>query len=169
MFLHRTLTGSQLEEEIEQVFASNDKYLENQLISAGICKALKELIATFSVRMGARRQRPLVILAFDEARTLSKPLNCESWSHFGELRRALLALNDQSLFSLFLSTTGNATALVSSSRNDFFSRMQSQVLSASRLFTEVGFDHFAFKDRFDLRTVAGDEHISHFGRPLCAS
>jgi hypothetical protein len=110
----------------------------------------------------------LVILAFDEARTLANPHNNE-WSHFSELRRALRALNNQPLFSLFLTTTGNVDALVPSSRKDLSSRMQSQVHSASHLFAETGFDHFAFKDQFNLRTVAGDEHISHFGRPLCVS
>ena len=105
--------------------------------------------------MNSRRQadlEPLVILAFDETRTFAKPRDGESWSHFSEFRRVLYALRDQPLFSLFLSTTGNI-----------------QALSTSRLFIEIGFDHFAFKDQFDLRTVTNDEHICHFGRPLCVS
>jgi len=115
----------------------------------GICDAFEELIKTLpSVRK--RHHRPLVILAFDEAHTLANPDNDEPWSHFSELRRTLRALNARPLFSLFLTTTGNVNALVPSSRKDLSSRIQSQVLSASRPFTEVGFDHFAFKDQFDL-------------------
>ena len=149
----------------------------------GICDAFNELIVSLApVRTSAapasgrsaagsrhRQAEPLVILAFDEARTLAKPDNDDSWSHFSELRRALRALNNQPLFSLFLTTTGNVNTLVPSSRKDLSSRMQSQVLSASRPFAEIGFDQFAFKNQFDLRVVADDEHISHFGRPLCVS
>jgi hypothetical protein len=111
----------------------------------------------------------LVILAFDEARTLAGPHNDEPWSHFSELRRVLRALNRQPLFSLFLTTTGNVDALIPSSRNDLSSRIQSQVFSATRPFAEVGFDHFAFKHKFKLEAVTSDQHISHFGRPLCVS
>jgi hypothetical protein len=160
----------QLEREIKHAFATNkDRSLEDQLASVGICETFKELMVTLpSARRHQADSEPLVILAFDEARTLANPHNNE-WSHFSELRRALRALNNQPLFSLFLTTTGNVDALVPSSRKDLSSRMQSQVHSASRPFAEIGFDHFAFKDQFNLRTVAGDEHISHFGRPLCVS
>ncbi len=144
-----------------------NKHIEVQLASVRICEAFEELISTLpSVRMSRVNPEPLVILAFDEARTLANPDNNESWSNFGELRRAL---NDQPLFSLFLTTTGNVNPLVRSFREDPSCRIQSQVFSSSRPFTEVGFDHFALKDQFDLRAVADDKHISHFGRPLCVS
>ena len=176
-FLHRTLIGSQLEGEINQAFAtSNGSTLEVQLASVGICEAFEKLIkALSSVRTSRRRhqalpnQEPLVILAFDEARTLAKLRNNQTWSHFSELRRALRALADQPLFSLFLTTTGNVNTLVPSSGQDLSRRVQSEDLYTSRPFAEVGFDHFAFKDQFDLRKVTEDEHISHFGRPLCVS
>ena len=158
--------------EIEKTLATlNKKSLGNQLASVGVCEAFTELITTLSPRRGQGGQdsEPLVILAFDEARTLANPHNDELWSHFTELRRVLRVLNDQPLFSLFLTTTGNVNALVTSSGKDYSGRIQSQVFSTSRPFAEVGFDHFAFDDRFDLKEVAGDEHISHFGRPLCAS
>jgi hypothetical protein len=161
------LTGSQLEGEIEQVFATNNKKtLEHQLASVGICEAFKELIVTLSsVRTSPRRHQansePLVILAFDKARTLSKSDKDDTWSHFSELCCALRTLHDQPLFSLFLTTTGNVNA------KDLYSRMQSHVPPVSRPFAEVGFDHFAFKDQSNLRVVTDDEHISHFGRPLC--
>ena len=125
--------------------------------------------AASSCHRQAQDPELLVVLAFDEARTLAKPDNDEPWSHFSELRRALRALNNQPLFSLFLTTTGNVNTSVPSSRKDLSSRMQSQVFSASRPFAEIGFDQFALKNQFDLRVVADDEHISHFGRPLCVS
>jgi hypothetical protein len=146
----------------------------------GLCQAFQELIATLSsvstspranssVRTRSRPKvpdpEPSVILAFDEARTLSTSSNQE-WSHFSELRRALHALIDEPLFSLFLTTTGN---VVPSSRKDLSGRVQGRQLFSNSPFAEVGFDHFAFKDKFNLRAVAGDEHLSHFGRPLCAS
>jgi hypothetical protein len=132
----------------------------------GVCEAFTELIKTLPSSVRASSE-PLVILAFDEARTLA--LNKELWSHFTELRRVLRVLNNQSLFSLFLTTTGNLDALVTSSGKDLSARIQSQDLSISRPFAEVGFDHFASKNQFDLRTVVSEAHISHFGRPLCAS
>jgi hypothetical protein len=152
----------QLEGEIEQAFATRKLSIDDQLASVGICEAFKELIVTLSsVRMSPQADPvPLVILAFDEACTLAvKPWN-EPWSYFSELCRALRTLNDQPLFSLFLTTTGNALVPLSG-------KVQSKALSTTRPFAEVGFDHFAFKDQFDLRAVADDEHISHFGRPLC--
>ena len=148
--------------------------MENQL---ALCGAFQELIATLSmspranssVRTRSRPKvpdpEPSVILAFDEARTLSTSSNQE-WSHFSELRRALHALIDEPLFSLFLTTTGN---VVPSSRKDLSGRVQGRQLFSNSPFAEVGFDHFAFKDKFNLRAVAGDEHLSHFGRPLCVS
>ena len=147
---------------------------DEQLASVGICEAFEELIvALSSLRTSPHRRQadpgPSVILAFDEARTLAEPDDPKPWSHFSELRRALRALNDCSLFSLFLTTTGNVNALVPSFRNDLSSRIQIKANYPSRPFTEVGLDHFAFKNQFDLRVVSGDEHISHFGRPLCVS
>jgi hypothetical protein len=149
------------------------KYIDDQLASAGICDAFDKLTVTLSslrpnpVTLATRRTEPLVILAFDEARALSK-LHNDGSSPFSELCRALGALNEQLLFSVFL-TTGNVNVLVPSSSKDLSSRMRSKDLSASHPFAEVGFDHFAVKNQFNLKKVADDEHISHFGRPLCVS
>ncbi|KAM6499175.1 hypothetical protein JOM56_004683 [Amanita muscaria] len=168
--------ASTLEEKIQQAFAMNNEMSpDDQLGSVGIREAFTELIETLfpSPHKDSRQRRtdsePLVILAFDEARTLANPIINEPWSHFSELRRALRALNEQPLCSLFLTTTGNVNAVVPSSRKDFSLRMQSEKFSASRPFAEVGFDHFAFKDCFDLREVTDIKHISHFGRPLWAT
>ena len=144
----------------------SESTIDGQLASVGICKAFEELTATLP---SASSAGPLVILAFDEARTLASPGNDKPWFHFTELRRVLRVLKDQPLFSLFLTTTGNVDALVPSSRKNFSSRVKNQVLSSSRPFAEVGFDHFAFKDQFDFEKVTGIEHITHFGRPLCVS
>ncbi|KAF8347959.1 hypothetical protein F5887DRAFT_672674 [Amanita rubescens] len=161
--------ASKLEGEIEQAFATNKRRsLEDQLASVGIREAFEELIVTLS-SVRKSRSEPLVILAFDEARTITKPGKNQSWSPFSELRRALRALINQPLFSLFLTTTGNVNALVPTSSEDLSRRMQIQALPATRPFVEVGFDHFAFKNQLDLRVVASDEHISHFGRPLWAT
>ncbi|KAK2463741.1 hypothetical protein APHAL10511_004234 [Amanita phalloides] len=174
-FYEKVKSGAvELEKEINHTFATNSRRgLDHQLRCVGICEAFNELIVILSsLRTPSLRHRkanpePLVILAFDEASILAGPN--ELWSHFSELRRVLHALISQPLFSLFLTTTGNVDALVPSSQRDLSGRIQSQVLSASRPFTEVGFDHFAFKNQFDLRVVAGDKHISHFGRPLWAT
>ena len=164
------MTGSQLEEEIDQVFATKES-VGDQLESAGICDAFDKLTMTLSSLcpnpVTTRRTEPLVILAFDEAHTLSK-LHNNKWSPFSELCRALNALNDWLLFTLFL-TTGNVNVLVPSSSKDLSSRMRSKDLCASHPFTEVGFDQFAVKNEFNLKKVSDDEHISHFGRPLCVS
>ncbi|KIL64218.1 hypothetical protein M378DRAFT_628828 [Amanita muscaria Koide BX008] len=170
--------ASTLEREIQHAFATNNKMdLDDQLESVGIREAFTELIETLfpSPHKDSRQRRMdpehLVILAFDEARTLTNSCINEPWSHFSELRRALRALNEQPLCSLFLATTGNVNvnAVVPSSRKNLSLRMQSEKFSVSRPFAEVGFDHFAFKDCFDLREVTDIKHISHFGRPLWAT
>ncbi len=52
-------------------------------------------------------RRPLVVLAFDEARVLTdNPPDKEYWNVFTELRRYLRFIRDVPIFSLFLSTAG---------------------------------------------------------------
>ena len=52
-------------------------------------------------------RRPLVVLAFDEADTLTdNPPEQEHWNLFVELRRVLRQIEHLPIFSLFLSTAG---------------------------------------------------------------
>jgi len=104
-------------------------------------------------------EHPLVVLAFDEAHTLTEPRDKGSWSCLGEMRRAIRGLSFGSpLFTLFLSSSGamfRGTPPVG------------QVMP----FCELGFDTFAnrldFNKTVKLSQVTSEEHLTSYGRPLC--
>jgi hypothetical protein len=120
----------------------------------------------------AKGDGPLIILAFDEAHTLTERKNTHStqWSHFSELRHALRTLHRFSCFSLFMSTTGKISQFTSAPTEDFSLRILSGELFLIQPFTDVGFDTLARKislnERCDLEELASNSHIVHLGRPL---
>jgi hypothetical protein len=117
-------------------------------------------------------ERPSVILACDEAHTLTDIIQEEQdveWSKFSEFRHALRGLNHLPLFSLFLSTTGKIQQFTS--KEDVSRRITEGKLTLIQPFTDLGFDTLATKvsldGSWDLKKVTEDEHIVHLGRPLC--
>ena len=120
----------------------------------------------------AKSDSPLIILAFDEAHTLTERKNTYStqWSHFSELRHALRTLHRFPCFSLFMSTTGKISQFTSAPTEDFSLRILSGELFLIQPFTDVGFDTLAHKislDKgWDIDKLASISHMVHLGRPL---
>jgi hypothetical protein len=95
-------------------------------------------------------QQPLIILAFDEAHTLTQ-VSPEAevaiqgiivaQTPFSHLRRVLRSLRKYSLFSLFLSTTGKITQFTLPRELDPSNRVQMGDLSLIPPFTALGWDH----------------------------
>lgn len=113
---------------------------------------------------------PVIILAFDEAHTLTNRVvnNSATWSNFSTLRRVLRALHRFSLFSLFLSTTGKISQFTSGKHEDVSLRIILGLLILIQPFTDLGFDTLAHAIRLglDLEEAAADCHMVHLGRPL---
>ena len=115
---------------------------------------------------------PLVILAFDEAHTLTDREGDRevAWSNFSELRHVLRALHRFPLFSLFLSTTGKISQFTSAKDEDVSRRVIRGQLALIQPFTDLGFDTLAkpvsLEEDWDLENVTTDSHIAHLGRPL---
>jgi hypothetical protein len=95
-------------------------------------------------------QEPLIILAFDEAHTLTQVApEAEvaiqgiiiAQTPFSHLRRVLCSIRNHSLFSLFLSTTGKITQFTSPRELDPSNRVQMGDLSLIPPFTALGWDH----------------------------
>jgi hypothetical protein len=116
---------------------------------------------------------PLIILAFDEAHTLAERRTTEftQWSSFSELQHALRALHRFSLFSLFMSTTGEISQFTSARTEDVSSRILTGKLALIQPFTDLGFDTLArnisLSQAPDLQKLMTNDHIAHLGRPLC--
>ena len=116
---------------------------------------------------------PLVILAADEAHTLTELRQTAngSWSIFNELTDALRGLHNLSLFSLFLSTTGQISQFTSSVQEDRSARVVLGKLVTVQPFTDLGFDLLAHIISLDgtwrLEQLTEDEYICRLGRPLC--
>ncbi|KAH7890673.1 hypothetical protein F5I97DRAFT_1826747 [Phlebopus sp. FC_14] len=129
-------------------------------------KILKE---DFSDGRHLTKDCPLVITAFDEIQGLTSLRDDGSWSHFGELRRALRALSRQSLFTLFLTTTGDFGICFTAPERDLSARVieEGEVMPP---FTDLGFDLMAKSARFSkgitLSAVSSEEHFRYLGRPI---
>lgn len=115
---------------------------------------------------------PLVVLAFDEAHILSvkkHQFDTGYFSKFSELRRALRALNELPIFSVFLSTTGSIQSITPPAEFDDSGRVQKSDLVLLPPFTELGFDQMA-KEISDgaltIEEVSTVTFMVHFGRPL---
>jgi hypothetical protein len=114
---------------------------------------------------------PLIILAFDEAHTLTDGEETPSatWSNFSNMRHVLRALYRFPLFSVFLSTTGKISQFTSP-EHDKSGRIFHRNLSLIQPFTDLGFDTLANKvildSTCDLERVTDDLHIVYLGRPL---
>lgn len=126
-----------------------------------------------SPKDSARIGIPLVVLALDEAHVLTDIQAAgdgETWSAFSEFRRALRALNDYRLFSLFLSTTGKINQFTSAAGEDLSNRVQEGHLILIEPFTDLGFDQIARKIAGDgswtLDDVAADAYMVCLGRPM---
>ncbi len=115
-------------------------------------------------------RRPLVVLAFDEAHTLTdNPPNQPDWNLFSELRRVLRQIKDLQIFSLFLSTAGRFNKFSSDIHSDPSVRAREPDYCPLDPFSEISFDDIAYpalKDTVTIDKVVGIDWILHLGRPL---
>ncbi|KAJ2927619.1 hypothetical protein H1R20_g9470, partial [Candolleomyces eurysporus] len=139
-------------------------------------RALQELVDRLmkAVPRSSDYPNPLVIIAFDEAQTLTGAVmrtNAPVWSNFTELRRALRHhISNPSLLALFLSTTGKIDQFASSGSRDYSARFYLGNFSAYHPFVDLGFDQLAKRLKFDgtedLSHATTIEFIASYGRPL---
>ena len=121
------------------------------------------------------KDKPLVILCFDEAQILTKtrPSStnppCLS-SLLADLRRALRIIIDQPIFAIFLSTMGELEQFSPPLPMDPSSRIRSIHRQTFEPIVYTPLDvlakKIAKKDRLTLMDVASTYHMSHLGRPL---
>ena len=120
---------------------------------------------------------PLVILAFDEAHTLTQVASEDedegvigARSPFAYLRRALRSIREKNFFSLFLSTTGKITQFTSARAIDPSSRVQTGELSLIPPFTALGWDHLTKDYPLNLNSFNFDninfQYQVRLGRPM---
>ncbi|KDQ18607.1 hypothetical protein BOTBODRAFT_171420 [Botryobasidium botryosum FD-172 SS1] len=109
--------------------------------------------------------KPFVIIAFDEASVLVGP---DDNKPFKSLCRALRTLDSGSLFTLFLSTTGQISQISSPSEQpDPSSRLLKRALKPNPPFTFTDFDLFAKKEGgLTLTEVTRQGHMGHLGCAL---
>jgi hypothetical protein len=112
-------------------------------------------------------RRPLVVLAFDEADTLTdNPPEQEHWNLFSELRRVLRQIQHLLIFSLFLSTAGRFDKFPPVIHSDLSARADNRPLDP---ISEISFDDIAYpalKGTITMDSVVEIDWISHLGRPL---
>ncbi|KAH9962325.1 hypothetical protein BJV74DRAFT_954499 [Russula compacta] len=117
-------------------------------------------------------RRPLVILAFDEAHTITETRHGQSWTPFSELCRTLRCIEDSPIFSLFLSTMGNFDLFSPKIRNDPSNRIANNEIAPLHPISEISFDDLAYPARestITLDRVVKMDWMSHLGRPLFGS
>jgi hypothetical protein len=115
-------------------------------------------------------RRPLVVLAFDEADTLTdNPPEQKYWNLFSELRRVLRQINDLPIFSLFLSTAGRFNKFSPDVHSDRPSWVIEPSYCPLAQISEISFDDIAYpasKGTITIDKVVSIDWISHLGRPL---
>jgi hypothetical protein len=115
-------------------------------------------------------QRPLIVLAFDEADTLTdSPPEQENWNLFSELRPVLRQIQHLPIFSLFLSTAGRFEKFSPVNHSDPSARAREPDNRPLDSISETSFDDIAcpaLKGTIKLDSVVEIDWISHLGRPL---
>jgi hypothetical protein len=113
---------------------------------------------------------PLVVLAFDEADTLTdNPPNQVLWNLFSELRRVLRQIQHHPIFSLFLSTAGRFEKFSPVIHSDPSTRARGPDNRPLDPISEISFDDIAYpalKGTIRIDSVVEIDWISHLGRPL---
>lgn len=114
-----------------------------------------------------------MVLAFDEAHTLTEPKEVDVenlWSRFSEFQCALCMLNSLPVFSLFISTTMKVQGFILPQHQGTSNRIQCGTLVPILPFTETGFNQLA-KGLLDglnktIYEVVQLQFMSMLGQPL---
>ncbi len=132
-----------------------------------LCRFLDEY-GLLGSKKGPRQ--PLVVLAFDEAHTLTdNPPNQTDWNLFSELRRVLRQIKHLQIFSLFLSTAGRFNKFSPDIHFDPSNRARDRAHRPLDPISEISFDDIAYlalKDTVTIDRVVDIDWICHLGRPL---
>ncbi|KAF8498580.1 hypothetical protein F5888DRAFT_1802761 [Russula emetica] len=115
-------------------------------------------------------RQPLVVLAFDEADTLTdNPPEPVHWNLFSELRRVLRQIRHLPIFSLFLSTAGRFNIFSPDIHSDPSAWVREPDKCSLDPISEISFDDIAYpalKNTITMDNVVNIDWISHLGRPL---
>jgi hypothetical protein len=115
-------------------------------------------------------RRPLVVLAFDEAHTLTdNPPEQKGWNLYSELRRILRQIDHLPIFSLFLSTAGRFDKFSPVIHSDPSTRAREPDIRSLDPISEISFDDIAYpasKGTITMNDVVEIGRLSHLGRPL---
>ncbi|KAL0958082.1 hypothetical protein HGRIS_000258 [Hohenbuehelia grisea] len=153
------------------------KQTSNRLPIDSVVKAFSDIMKeiTKSHRQAPDpKQEPLILLTFDEAHALTDKEK-QPWSKFGELRSVLRGLSNDSLFAIFLSTTGKFSKFTPASGNDTSSRIVTRFLKPIPPFCDLGLDllprkysemRLSISGSLTLERVSSEEFMVHLGRPL---
>jgi hypothetical protein len=132
--------------------------LENQLLDVG--KAAKR------PKLNSEQKNPFVVLAFDKVHALKKASDDDSWSCFGKIRHAIRGLKNESVFTLFLSTSGTLFSITTTPQRDISTRMV-QMGDIVMPFYELGFDQLVvgidFSKMVTLSQVISGKHFALYG------
>jgi len=115
-------------------------------------------------------RQPLVVLAFDEADTITdNPPEPVHWNLFSELRRVLRQIRHLPIFSLFLSTAGRFNIFSPDIHSDPSAWVREPDKCSLDPISEISFDDIAYpalKNTITMDNVVNIDWISHLGRPL---
>ena len=116
---------------------------------------------------------PHVIICWDESHGLTECPEDQEWSVYSELRRALRAILESSILSIFLSTAGKFHKFSPTPEAEPSARAFKRGFSMLPPITAVGFDQFAekvdsLKQEWSLQRIASTHYMAHLGRALCA-
>jgi hypothetical protein len=113
-----------------------------------------------------------VFILFDEAHQLTAAFSqTDARSNFAAIRQVLQTLNNEPMFTFFLSTTGKILQFTPPRHLDASDRINKGTLNTPPPFVHWGFD-LLMKNRkiFDKYTTLDDvtslDCIAHMGRPL---
>ncbi|KIY53565.1 hypothetical protein FISHEDRAFT_33100, partial [Fistulina hepatica ATCC 64428] len=135
---------------VPQTSPKREKFSDDSGPSDPLIDAVKKLLEHFKPHTPDNSSHPRVILAFDEAHTLTRNVeeseNLDghgSFSPFSNLRGSLRFLRGSPIFSVFLSTTGKITQFSGPKHLDPSVRVQTGKYSLVPAFTTLGWDQFA--------------------------
>ena len=109
----------------------------------------------------------LVIMEADEVYTMTLrwfyPLH--EWSNFEQFQQVMRSMNNWSIFSLFLSTTGMITQITFTRHKDRSGCVVDGILFLIALYTDLSFNQLARKiahdGSFTLDDITSDNHMAH--------
>ncbi|KAM6501286.1 hypothetical protein JOM56_004300 [Amanita muscaria] len=164
--LQPPIISAPLDSSIRQL-APHGEQLDTKRAALDLLKCLNPELEAAEIKT-LKTIPPLVILAFEEAHVLlveKHQSDIGYFSKFSELRRALRALKELPIFSVFLSTSGKIQNITPHAEDDGSGRLLPP-------FIELGFDQMVGQisdGALTIETVSNIKFMVRFGRPLFGS